>query len=329
MKEKTAGEVVIYKAKDVKTNIEVNLKDETVWLTQKQMADLFDKGRTTINEHIQNVFKEGELEEKVVCRNFRHTTQHGAMRGKTQESNVKYYNLDVIISVGYRVKSKRGTQFRIWATNLLKQYLIKGYAINERRLKELQQTVNIISKVAGTKHLTSDEATGLLKVIADYTYALDVLDKYDLQQLEVKNTSKKEIFRISYDEAVSAIAQLKKKFKASDLFGHEKDSSFKSSLNTIYQTFEGKELYPSVEEKAANLLYFIIKNHSFSDGNKRIAAFIFIWFLERNHLLYHPDGSKRLADNALVALCLMIAESKADEKELMAKVVINLINKNN
>jgi prophage maintenance system killer protein len=320
------AEVIIYKAKDVKSNLEVNLRDETVWLSQKQMAQLFGKNVMTINEHIRNVYKEGELKRKPTIRKFLIVQKEGK-RQVTRE--VECYNLDVIISVGYRVKSKQGTRFRIWATNLLKQHLVKGYTLNQARLKELQQTVNIISKVATAKNLSGDEATGLLKVITDYSYALDVLDKYDLQQLEISHTSKREIFRIEYDEAISAIRELKRKFKASELFGHEKDNSFKSSLNNIYQTFDKKELYPSIEEKAANLLYFIIKNHSFSDGNKRIAAFIFIWFLERNHLLYHADGTKRIADNAIVALCLMIAESGAEEKDAIVKVIVNLINRNN
>jgi prophage maintenance system killer protein len=326
MKEKNTGEIIIYKAKDVKTNIEVNLKKESVWLSQKQMSELFGKDSDTIGLHLKNIYKSSELSEKATTEKYSVVQNEGK---RTVNRMVTFYNLDAIISVGYRVNSKRGTQFRIWATSVLRQHLIKGYTVNEHRLKELQQTVKLISKVANAKNLSTDEATGLLKVVADYSYALDILDKYDHQQLEVINTSKKEIFKISYDEAMSAIHQLKKKFKSSDLFGNEKDTSFKSSLNSIYQTFGGKELYPSIEEKAANLLYFITKNHSFSDGNKRIAAFIFIWFLERNNLLYNPDGGKRIADNALVALCLMIAESKSDEKDLIVKVVINLINKNN
>lgn len=324
MKEK--GEIIIYKAKDVKTNIEVNLKEETVWLSQKQMAELFGKDTDTIGLHLRNVYKSGELNEKATTEKFSVVQREG---NREVRRTIAIYNLDAIISVGYRVNSKRGTHFRIWATSIIRQHLIKGYSVNERRLKELQQTVKLISQVANSKNLSTDEATGLLKVVSDYSYALDVLDKYDHQQLEIKNVSKREIYKIRYDEAIAAILQLKKKFKSSDLFGNEKDSSFKSSLSNIYQTFQGKELYQSIEEKAANLLYFITKNHSFSDGNKRIAAFIFIWFLERNNILYNADGGKRIADNALVALCLMIAESKSDEKELMVKVVINLINKNN
>jgi prophage maintenance system killer protein len=249
---------------------------------------------------------------------------------------VDYFNLDVIISVGYRVKSKQGTQFRIWANKILKDYLTKGYALDKKRfteqsrqLDELKQTVKLLGNVIESKALNSDEATGLLKVVTDYAYALDVLDRYDHQVLEIEATSKKELFQITYPAAMDAIKSLKDKFGGSSLFGNEKDQSFQGSLAAIYQTFGSKDLYPSVEEKAANLLYFVIKNHSFSDGNKRIAAFLFVWFLEKNGILYRPDGSKKIADNALVALTLMIAESKPEEKDMMIKVVVNLINLKN
>ena len=249
---------------------------------------------------------------------------------------VNYYNLDVIISVGYRVKSYRGTQFRIWANKVLKDYLTKGYAIDQKRfreqsrqLEELKQTVKLLGNVVERQALNSDEATGLLKVVTDYAYALDVLDRYDHQVLEIEDTSPKELFQITYSAAMEAIKGLKDKFGGSSLFGNEKDESFQGSLAAIYQTFGRKDLYPSVEEKAANLLYFVIKNHSFSDGNKRIAAFLFVWFLEKNGILYRADGSKKIADNALVALTLMIAESKPEEKDMMIKVVVNLINRKN
>lgn len=320
------NQIIIYKAEDGKTQIDVNLGEETVWLSLNQLSELFQRDKSVISRHITNVFREKELDRKSTVANFATVQKEG---GRAINRSIEFYNLDAIISVGYRVNSKRGTQFRIWATNVLKQHLIKGHTINEKRLKELQQTVKLISKVVETKSLTADEATGLLKIISDYNFALDILDKYDHEQLSITHTSKKEIFRIRYEDGIIAIKKLKQKFKSSELFGKEKDSSFKSSLNTIYQTYGGNELYPSVEEKAAHLFYFIIKNHSFVDGNKRIAAFIFIWFLERNNLLYHADGSKRIADNALVALCLMIAASKSEEKELMTKLVVNLINKNN
>lgn len=322
------GNIVIFQTKDGKTSIDVKLENETVWLTQAQMSDLFQKDRTVIGRHINNVYREGELERDITCAKFAHM---GIDKDQQYETTV--YNLDVIISVGYRVKSQRGTQFRIWANKILKDYLIKGYAINQQakaeQLEDLKSTVRLLSNVIEHKQLTLDEANGLLRVITDYTYGLDTLDKYDYQQLEVNSTTTSKEFRATYDEAMNAIRLLQKKFGSSDLFGNEKDQSFKSSINTIYQTFGGEELYPSIEEKAAMLFYLVVKNHSFSDGNKRIAAFLFLWFLERNDILYKPDGSKLIGNNTLVALTLMIAESRTEEKDMMVKVVINLINKNN
>ena len=322
------GKIVIYQTKDGKTSIDVKLENETVWLTQAQMADLFQKDRTVIGRHINNVYREGELERDITCAKFAHM---GSDNDQQYETAV--YNLDVIISVGYRVKSQRGTQFRIWANKILKDYLIKGYAINQQvkaaQLEDLKSTVRLLSNVIEHKQLTLDEANGLLRVITDYTYGLDTLDKYDYQQLEVDSTTPTEEFRATYEEAMEAIHLLQEKFGSSDLFGNEKDQSFKSSINTIYQTFGGEELYPSIEEKAAMLFYLVVKNHSFSDGNKRIAAFLFLWFLEKNGILYKSDGSKLIGNNTFVALTLMIAESRTEEKDVMVKVVINLINKNN
>ena len=322
------GKIVIYQTKDGKTSIDVKLENETVWLTQAQMADLFQKDRTVIGRHINNVYREGELERDITCAKFAHM---GSDNDQQYETAV--YNLDVIISVGYRVKSQRGTQFRIWANKILKDYLIKGYAINQQvkaaQLADLKSTVRLLSNVIEHKQLTLDEANGLLRVITDYTYGLDTLDKYDYQQLEVDSTTPTEEFRATYEEAMEAIHLLQEKFGSSDLFGNEKDQSFKSSINTIYQTFGGEELYPSIEEKAAMLFYLVVKNHSFSDGNKRIAAFLFLWFLEKNGILYKSDGSKLIGNNTFVALTLMIAESRTEEKDVMVKVVINLINKNN
>lgn len=322
------GKIVIYQTKDGKISIDVKLENETVWLTQAQMADLFQKDRTVIGRHINNVYREGELERDITCAKFAHM---GSDNDQQYETAV--YNLDVIISVGYRVKSQRGTQFRIWANKILKDYLIKGYAINQQvkaaQLADLKSTVRLLSNVIEHKQLTLDEANGLLRVITDYTYGLDTLDKYDYQQLEVDSITPTREFRATYEEAMEAIHLLQEKFGSSDLFGNEKDQSFKSSINTIYQTFGGEELYPSIEEKAAMLFYLVVKNHSFSDGNKRIAAFLFLWFLEKNGILYKSDGSKLIGNNTLVALTLMIAESRTEEKDVMVKVVINLINKNN
>ncbi|GHT37991.1 cytochrome c [Bacteroidia bacterium] len=325
--------IVIYQTPDGDITVNVTVEDDTVWLTQVQMGHLFGKDRRTISEHIRNVFFEGELQEEVVCRKFRHTKQHGAIKGKTQETNVTYYNLDVIISVGYRVKSQHGTQFRIWANSVLKNYIIKGYAINEKmqitQYNELKQTIKLLSNVIQNKELSAGEATGLLQVITDYTYALDTLDRYDYQSLEITDTTKQPPFQATYDNAMAAIDVLRRKFGSGGLFGNEKDQSFRSSIATIYQTFDGKDLYPSIEEKAAMLLYLITKNHSFSDGNKRIAAFLFLWFLQNNGILYKPNNSRLIENNTLVALTLMIAESHTEEKDIIMKVVVNLINKNN
>lgn len=326
----TNDQIIIYQAADGQTSIDVKLENDTIWLSLSQLATLFGRDKSVISRHLKNIFKEEELDRNsVVAKNA--TT---ANDGKTYE--VEYYNLDAVISVGYRVNSKRGTQFRIWANQVLKEYLVKGYAINEKRLKEqaeqfnsLKHTVKLLGNVLKNKELTSDEATGLLKVVTDYSYALDILDRYDHQQLTLEGTADQQLFTATYEEAMRAIRDLKDRFGGSSLFGNEKDSSFKGSIGTIYQSFGGVEFYPTIEEKAANLLYFVVKNHSFSDGNKRIAAYLFVWFLEKNGILYREDGSKRIADNALVALTLMIAESKPEEKDMMVKVVVNLINPRN
>ena len=328
------SEIVIYKGADGSTAIDVQLNQDSVWLNLNQMTTLFERDKSVISRHIRNVFEEKELSRNSTVAKLATVQKEG---DRTIERSVEFFNLDVIISVGYRVKSKRGTQFRIWANGVLKEFLVKGYALNEKRLKEqsqqqlleLQRTVKFIQSVTKQKQLTTEEASGLLQVISDYTLALDVLDKFDHETLKISGTKRKQQFRIDYKIARNAVDTLREKFRSTSLFGREKDESFKSSLNTIYQTFDKKELYPSVEEKAAHLLYFIVKNHSFVDGNKRIAAFLFVWFMERNGLLYRKDGSKRIADNALVALTLLIASSKATEMELMVKVVVNLINKNN
>lgn len=324
------GEIVIYQTKDGKTSIDVKLENETVWLNQAQMAELFQTDRTSVVKHVNNIYKSEELEKDSTCAKIAQVQMEG---NRTIKRHIIYYNLDMIISVGYRVNSMRGTQFRIWANKILKDYLIKGYAINQQvkaaQLEDLKSTVRLLSNVIEHKQLTLDEANGLLRVITDYTYGLDTLDKYDYQQLEVDSTTPTEEFRATYEEAMEAIHLLQEKFGSSDLFGNEKDQSFKSSINTIYQTFGGEELYPSIEEKAAMLFYLVVKNHSFSDGNKRIAAFLFLWFLEKNGILYKSDGSKLIGNNTLVALTLMIAESRTEEKDVMVKVVINLINKNN
>ena len=319
--------IVIYQTPDGKTQIDVRLENETVWLTQAQMAELFEKDQSVVARHINNAFKEGELE-KESNMHFLHNTQY-----KYRPTMI--YSLDVVISVGYRVHSKRGTAFRIWARQIIKDYLVRGYAVNQRihseQIGELRQLVGMLGRTIQSQPvLSTDETNALFEVVTDYSYALDTLDNYDYERLTIEKTTKKEKFHATYDNAMEEIGRLRDKFGGSTLFGNEKDDSFKSSIGQIYQTFSGNELYPSVEEKAAMLLYLVTKNHSFSDGNKRIAATLFLWFLLNNNgILYREDGSKRLADNTLVALTLMIAESKTEEKDVMVKVVVNLINQRN
>ena len=321
--------IVIYRTADGQTTVDVRMDGDTVWLSQAQMAELFQKDRTVIGRHINNIYKEHELDRETTCANFAHMGKDA-----DQTYQTVLYNLDVIISVGYRIKSQRGTQFRIWANKVLKEYLVKGYAINkaltEQRYTELKQLVAVLGRtIKAQETLTSDDALNLVEVVSDYAYALDTLDKYDYQQLAVEQTTNEAKFRATYEGAMQAIEELKTKFGGSQWFAHEKDDSFKSSIGQIYQTFGGQDLYPSVEEKAAILLYLVTKNHSFCDGNKRIAATLFLWFMAGNGILYNPDGTKRIADNTLVALTLMIAESRTEEKDVMVKVVVNLINKNN
>ncbi len=323
--------IVIYQTEDGQTQIDVRLENETVWLTQAQMAELFETDRTSIVRHINNIYKVDELEREATCAKIAQVQTEG---NRQVTRTIPYFNLDMIISVGYRVNSKRGVKFRQWANRVLKEYLVKGYAVNERirheQIGELRQLVGMLGRTLQNQSVIStDETTALFEVVTDYTYALDTLDNYDYERLAIDKTTKQEKFHATYENAMEAINGLREKFGGSTLFGNEKDESFKSSIGQIYQTFGGDELYPSVEEKAAMLLYLVTKNHSFSDGNKRIAATLFLWFLNNNGILYREDGSKRLADNTLVALTLMIAESKTEEKDVMVKVVVNLINQKN
>lgn len=325
------NKIVIYQTEDGQTQIDVRMENETVWLTQAQMAELFQTDRTSIVRHINNIYKVEELERDATCAKIAQVQKEGE---RTVRRLVPYFNLDMIISVGYRVNSKRGVKFRQWANRVLKQYLMKGYAVNERirreQIGELRQLVQLVGRTLQNREMTSEvESQDLLDVVVDYTYALDTLDNYDYERLSIDKITPEESFRATYEGAMREIERLRERFGGSVLFGNEKDDSFKSSIGQIYQTFGGEELYPSVEEKAAMLLYLVTKNHSFSDGNKRIAATLFLWFLNGNHILYNADGSKRLADSTLVALTLMIAESKTEEMDVMVKVVVNLINKNN
>ena len=320
--------IVIYTDEQGQVALDVNLENETVWLSQKQMSMLFDKNVKTINEHIGNIFKEGELEQKSVIRNFRITAADG------KSYDVSHYSLDVIISVGYRVKSKRGTQFRIWANKVLKDYLIKGYAVNQKRLDEkslheLTATIELVRKSIEAKELGSDEAKGLFDIIGRYAKTWALLQAYDSDAINEREGTTGQRFILDYDEAKSAISELKSdlmaKGDATELFGNEKAGEFKGALLSIYQTFGGVELLPSVEEKAANLLYYIIKDHPFSDGNKRIGSFLFILFLHKNGVAYKPNGEPKINDNALVSLALLVASSDAAQKGLMIKLITNLL----
>ena len=326
------NEIIIYQSEDGQTQVDVRMENDTVWLTQAQMAELFQTDRTSIVRHINNIYKVEELERESTCAKIAQVQIEGS-RAVTRQ--VPIFNLDMIISVGYRVNAKRGVQFRKWANKILKDYLLKGYAVNDRmrreQLGELRQLVQVVGRTLQSQDITQTaDGQALFDVVVDYTYALDTLDNYDYERLAIERTTTPEIpFHATYDNAMAEIRRLHAKFGGSQWFGNEKDDSFKSSIGQIYQTFGGEELYPSVEEKAAMLLYLVTKNHSFSDGNKRIAATLFLWFLNNNGVLYRPDGTKRIADNTLVALTLMIAESRTEEKDVMVKVVVNLINQRN
>ncbi len=323
-------DIIIYQTAEGETQLEVNLQEETVWLTQEQLSLLFNKDIRTVSEHIINIYKEGELEKKPTIRKFRIVRQEGNRQVKR---NIQHYNLDVIISVGYRVKSIEGTRFRKWATNILKQHLIEGYTLNQKRLQEkaekyeeLQKTLKVMKNALHSREaLNATEAEGLLNVITDFSYSLEILDRYDHDQLDLPETGSPDRWKITYKQAREAIEALRGQTQASELFGREKDESLKSSIAAIYQSFDGEELYPTAEQKAAHLLYFIVKNHSFTDGNKRIAAYLFLLFLEKNGLLYTNEGDKAVADSTLVAITLMIAESNPSDREMIIKVVVHLL----
>jgi prophage maintenance system killer protein len=328
------SDVILYNTDENHIQIEVKFDNETVWLNQTQLAELFDTDRTSVLKHIQNIYATNELDEDATCAKFAQVRKEGK---RDVKRDILHYNLDAIISVGYRVNSIRGTQFRQWATQRLKDYLVNGYALNEIRLKELkykysdlQQAIKLAANAGNIETLTSTEAKGILGVIEQYAYALETLDKYDHQKLTIDSpVTQEQIQKLTYEEAIEQIIIWRDFQKAGNLFGNEKDQSFKSSLETIHQTFDLIDLYPTFEEKAANLLYYVVKNHSFSDGNKRIAAGLFVYFLAMNNKLLNQDGNKRIGDNALVAITIMIAESKSDEKDIMVKLVVNLINNKN
>src|SRR5690554_1703185 len=323
------SQIEIYQGSDGQTQIEVRFEKDTVWLSQVQIAELFGKGRTTITEHIGNVFKEGELEEEVVCREFRHTTPHGAVSGKTQEKVVKHYNLDVIISVGYRVKSQQGTQFRIWATQRLKDYLVQGYAINEKRLAQKQQEVQtlkdgirILSRAIEQK---ADDQN--LDWLNHFAKGLELLDDYDHENLDNKGLTKRKANYPGLADYQSVIASMRSEFE-SGVFGKEKDGSFESAISQIGKGFGEEDFYPTLEEKAATLLYLVVKNHGFVDGNKRIAAACFLLFLQHNDLLHNSKGIPIISNDALASLTLFIASSKPEEMDTVKKLVISVLNRN-
>lgn len=325
------NQIEIFRTKNNQTEVQVLFEKNTVWLDAHTIASLFSVNRPAIVKHIQNIYKSDELLESSTCSILEQVAADGKLR------KMKLYNLDMILSVGYRVNSKNATYFRQWATQRLKDYLIQGYALNEKRLLELnykyteiKNAIKLASNAGNIENLSSTEAKGILKVIETYAYALETLDKYDHQKLTIETSDgANALEKLTYYEAIQQITIWRNFQKAGKLFGNEKDQSFKSSLETIYQTFDGIDLYPTIEEKAANLLYFIVKNHSFSDGNKRIAAGLFVYFLDMNQMLLNENGNKRIGDNALVAITIMIAESKSDEKDMMIKLVVNLINNNN
>jgi prophage maintenance system killer protein len=321
-KDESRGEIVLYQVPDGTVCLDVRVERETIWLSLNQMAELFDRDKSVISRHLRNVFKEGELERKAtVAKNA--TVQKEGDREIVRE--IEFFNLDAVLSVGYRVNSKRGTQFRIWASRVLRDHLLKGYTVNERRLHDLNQAVRLIAGAAERQDLSGDEAKALLRVVGEYRFALELLDDYDYQRVGVPPAGEKVTSPLSYPEAQRVIEQLRQRFGSSALFGRQKDEGLQSALGAVMQTFGGRDLYPSLEEKAAHLLYFLIKNHAFIDGNKRIGAALFLWFLEKNGALRNRKGEPRISDAALVAVTLLMAESKPQEKEIIVRIVTHLL----
>ena len=324
---KIKNQIEIYQANDGSTQINVQFEQDTVWLTQAQMAELFGKGRTTITEHINNVFTEGELVEEVVCRDFRHTTQHGAIKGKSQSKDVKYYNLDVIISVGYRVKSKQGTQFRIWANKILKEYLVKGYAVNEKRLAQKEQEVQLLKNGIQILSRAIEQKTEENEWLSIFSKGLQLLDDYDHEELDSKGLTKKQAIYPTREDYQELINQMVVDFD-SQVFGKEKDQNFESSIAQIEKGFGENDFYPTLEEKATMLLYFVVKNHSFVDGNKRIAAACFLKFLQTNEMLFNAKNELIISNDTLASLTLFIASSKPEEMVTVKRLVISVLNRN-
>ncbi len=320
--ETARGEVVLYQAPDGSVELQVRLEKESIWLNQRQMAVLFDRDTDTIGLHLRNIFNDGELDEVATTEESSVVQMEGDRRVRR---SVRFYNLDAIISVGYRINSKRGTQFRIWATRVLRDHILKGYTVNETRLRDLNQAVRLISGIVERRDLSGDEATALLRVVGEYSRALELLDDYDHQRVRAPQTSGATAYMMDHDEAMHVVGQLRQRFGGSDIFGVEKDAGLKSALGAVMQTADGRDVYPSLEEKAAHLLYFLVKNHAFIDGNKRIAAALFLWFLERNGVLYSTGGAQLISDAALVATTLMISESHPREKDVLVRIVTHLL----
>lgn len=315
------NEIILFEDQNIK--LEVNMKDETVWLSQQQMAKLFDSSRTNIIEHINNIYSDGELDKNSTCQDFRQVRKEGK---REVARNIPFYNLDMIISVGYRVNSKRGIIFRKWANKVLKDYLLKGYVVNQKRLEYLEKTIKLID-IAGRidTELKGTEAREIIKVINNYSNALNLLDEYDHKRI-TKPTGTKNNKKITYEVCIDIIEKLKENSN-SNLFAIEKNQGLKSIISDIYQSFDEKDLYPTIEEKAANFLYLIIKNHAFIDGNKRIAATLFIYFLEFYNILYNQN-EQIIDNNTLVAITLLIAQSNPKEKNILIDLVMNFLNSN-
>ena len=325
------NQIEIYQTQDKQAQVEVRFEGDTIWLTQQQIAVLFNQTKQNISLHIGNCFKDKELDKRSVVKESLTTASDG------KQYLIRNYNLDVIISVGYRIKSKRGTQFRQWATQRLKEHLVKGYTLNEKRLQQvlqnmqhLEAAIKQIRVVGNSEQLNLKEAKGLLEIISGYTQSFILLNQFDSNQLPTNKLNENISYEIQYDEAIAAISELKRqlilKKEASNLFGNQKDDSFAGILGNVVQSFGGEYLYKSIEEQAAHLLYFVIKDHPFSDGNKRIGAFLFIWFLEKNKHRFRKSGELKINDNALVALALLVAQSNPTDKDIMTKLIINLIN---
>jgi death-on-curing family protein len=320
------SEIVIYQTANGALELKSDPSNQTIWVNRMQMAEIFDVNPQAISKHIQNIYKDGELE-KIATSSKMELVQIEA--GREVKRKVDYYNLEVVISVGYRINTVRGTKFRQWATQTLKQHITEGFSINQKRLQELGKIVQLIEQSSQTEKLQLQEAKGLLDILGHYTKSFVLLNQYDSHTLQTGNLKENITYEIQYNEAIAAIAELKSqlmaKKEATNLFGKEKDKGFESSLQSIIQTFGGQYLYPSIEEQAAHLLYFVIKNHSFNDGNKRIGAFLFIWFLEKNKHRFKKSGELKINDNALTAIALLVAQSAPNEKDLMIQLIINLI----